>query len=85
MLSDFFVIGETACFQFREDSLSVDADFKPAAVGGNQYQLFQACFELGDELIGQTDRFGFVVSRLAVHNFDFHHFPSWIPSHKFFN
>ena len=29
-------------------------------------------FEVGDESIGQTDRLWFVVSSLAVNDFDFH-------------
>jgi hypothetical protein len=66
------IFGKTACFQFREDLFSVNGYFKAAAVGRNENQFLDFRFEFGDEFFGQTDRFGFVVSNLAVDDFDFH-------------
>lgn len=63
--------------------LAVDADLEAAAIGRDEDQAFDFIFEFGDEFFGQTDRFGFVVSNLAVDDFDFHYFPSFAPSHKF--
>ena len=72
MLPDFLILREPACLQFREDLLPIDADFEAAAVGRNEDKAFDSGLQLGDEFVGQTDRFGFVVSSLAIDDFDFH-------------
>ena len=85
MIFDFLVVGKFAGLQFGINQFSVDADFEAAAIGRHQRQFFQAGFEFGDEFVGQTDRFGFVVSGLTVNDFDFHYLLSLVPSHEFFN
>ena len=72
MLSDLRILGESARLEFGENELPVDADFKAASIGWNEDQPLDARFEFFDELFGQTDRFRFVVSGLAVDDFNFH-------------
>src|SRR6267142_3649459 len=73
LLPDFLVLGKLAGFELRENAFSIDAYFKAAAVGGYEHEPFDLVFEFGNELFGQTDRFRFVVSNLAVDDFDFHY------------
>ena len=82
VLLDFRVIGKPAGVQFGINQLAVDAHFETAAVGGNEYQSRQPFLQFINQLVGQTDRFGFIVSYLAVDDFDFHYFT---PSHSFLN
>ena len=72
MLANFVVFGEAARLQLRVNQFAVDADFEAAAGGRDEDEAFDSAFEFGDEFVGQTDRLGFVVSKLAVDDFDFH-------------
>ena len=72
MLADFLVVRESAGLQLGKNQLPVDADFKSAAIGWNEDESLDPCFELRNEPFGQTDRLWFVVSGLAVDDFDFH-------------
>ena len=74
MLSDLGIVREATTFQLGKDQLPIDADFKPAAIGWHEDEPFDARFEFLDELLGQTDRLWFVVSGLAIDDFDFHKF-----------
>jgi hypothetical protein len=89
VLPDFLILGETSGLQLRENLFSADADFETSAIGRNQYKACDTGLEFFDEFFGQTDRFWFVVSSLAVDDFDFHYFPcgaaSLMPSQAFFN
>jgi hypothetical protein len=71
MFSNFSVIRESACLELRKNQLAIDADFKAAAIGWNKSESFDSGFQVRDQLFGQTDRLGFVLSNLAVDNFDF--------------
>src|SRR5688500_17999413 len=75
MLSDFPVVWEIACLELGVHQFPVDADFEAAAIRGNEYKLLDLILQVGDEFVGQTDRFRFVVSNLAVDDFDFHESP----------
>jgi hypothetical protein len=89
LLPDFLVLREPSCLQLRENLFPVDADFETAAIGRNKDKTFDSGLEFFNEFFGQTDRFWFVVSSLAIDNFDFHYFPcaapSLMPSQAFFN
>jgi len=89
VLPDFLILRKFPCLQLRENEFTVDTDFETAAVGWNENKTFNTGLEFFDEFIGQTDRFGLVVSSLAVDNFDFHYFPcgapSLMPSQAFFS
>ena len=69
---DLRIIRKASGFQFRKDLLPIDGYLKASAVGGNENQALDSRFEFGNELLGQTDRLGFVVSDLAVNDFDIH-------------
>ena len=75
VLADLLIIGEFPGLEFRIHERAVDTDFETAAVGRNKHETLDSCLEVFDEFIGQTDRLGFVVSNLAIDNFDFHLFP----------
>ena len=89
MLPDFLILREASGLQLRKNLFAVDTDFETAAVGRDEDKTFDTSLEFCDEFFGQTDRFGFVVSSLAVNDFDFHYFPcgapSLMPSQAFFN
>ena len=72
MFADLFVFGEPAALQLGVDELAVDAHFEPSAVGRDEDKTLNPGFEFRDELFGQADRLRFIVSRLAVDEFDFH-------------
>ena len=72
VLSDFLVFRKPARLQLRKNLLAIDVDFKTAAVGRNKNESLDLIFQFGNEFFGQTDRFGLVVSNLAVNDFDFH-------------
>src|SRR6266516_1933448 len=36
LVDDFLIFRESACFELGEDQVAVDADFKAAAIGGDQ-------------------------------------------------
>ena len=72
MFADLFVLGETAALQLGVDERTVDADFKPPPVRWNKDETLDPGFEFRDELVGQADRLRFIVSGLAVDQFDFH-------------
>jgi hypothetical protein len=72
-LSYLFVIGKLASLQFRINQLAINADFETASVGRYQGQLAKAGLQFSDDLIGQTDRFRFVVSNLTVDDLDIHY------------
>ena len=72
MLSYLFVLGEPSSFELRIDQGAVETDLEAAPIGRNQRQFLDPCLEFSDELVGQTDRLGFVVSSLAIDKFDFH-------------
>src|SRR5688572_11858845 len=80
MLPDFLIAREGAGLQFRVDQLSIDADFEAPAVGWNENEAFDFVFQIRDEFVGQTDRFRFVVSNLAVDDFYFHYL---VPNNAF--
>jgi hypothetical protein len=73
VLPDFLIFGKPAGLQFRENTLSIDAYFETAAVRRYQHQPLDLIFEIRDEFFGQTDRFRFVISNLAIDDFDFHY------------
>ena len=73
MFANLFVFGEPAALQLGVDELAVDAHFEPSAVGRDEDKTLNPGFEFRDELFGQADRLRFIVSRLAVDEFDFHH------------
>jgi lysophospholipase L1-like esterase len=73
VLADLVVLREAAALQLRKDKVAVDGDFKSPAGGRDEYEPFDSAFQIGDELVGQTDRLGFVASELAVDDFDFHY------------
>ncbi len=75
VLADLLIIGELPGLEFRIHERAVDTDFEAAAVGRNKHETLDSCLEVFDELVGQTDRLGFVVSNLAIDDFDFHLFP----------
>ena len=75
MFADLFVFGEPAALQFGVDELTVDAHFELSAVGRDEDEPFNPGFEFRDELVGQADRLRFIVSNLAVDEFDFHAVP----------
>jgi hypothetical protein len=70
---DFFVIRKLAGLQFGIDQLSVNAHFEAASVGRDEGQLAKAGLQFGDDLVGQTDRFRFVVSNLTIDDLDIHY------------
>ena len=72
---DVLIIGEFPGLEFRVHERAVDTDFETAAVGRNKHETLDSCLEVFDEFVGQTDRLGFVVSNLAIDDFDFHLFP----------
>ncbi len=74
MFPDLVVFREPAGLQLGIDFLSVDANFETAAIGGDKHKPFDPGFQFSNEFFGQTDRFGFVVSNLAVDDLDFHSF-----------
>ena len=82
MLADLLIIGELPGLEFRIYERAVDTDFEAAAVGRNKHETLESCLEVFDEFVGQTDRLGFVVSNLAIDDFDFHLFPLY---RAFFN
>ena len=69
---DLLVFRELPSLQLGINQLAVDADLESAAVGRNQDQLLDSRLQFSNEFVGQTDRFRFVVSNLAVNNLDFH-------------
>jgi hypothetical protein len=73
VFSDFLIFGKPAGLQLREDAFSIDTYFEAAAVGGYKHEPVDLAFELVDEFFGQTDRFRFVISNLAIDDFDFHY------------
>ena len=75
VFSNFLVFGKAPRRQLRIDQGAVQADFKAAAVGGNPYQPLDPGLEFGDELVGQTDRPGFIVSSLTINEFYLHDLP----------
>ena len=89
VLPDLLILGKPPGLQLRENLFPVNTDFEPAAIGRNKYKAFDTGLEFFNECFGQTDRFWFVVSSLAVDDFDFHYFPcgapSLTPSQAFFN
>ena len=89
MLPNLLVLREPSGLQLRENLFPVDTDFETASIGRNKYKAFDPGLEFFNEFFGQTDRFWFVVSSLAVDDFDFHYFPcgapSLMPSQAFFN
>jgi len=70
--SDFREVRELARLQFGIDKFSVDAYFKASAIGWDKGKFLDSGFQVSNQLIGQTDRFRFVVSNLAIDDFDFH-------------
>src|SRR5262245_4931742 len=72
MVSNFVPLWEPACLQFREHQLRIDGYLKPPAIGWNQHELRKIAFQLLHDFFGQTGRFGFVVSNLAIDDLDFH-------------
>src|SRR5262245_44035311 len=72
MLPNFWILRESAAFQLGKHFFAVHGYFEAAAVSWNENQPFDFTFEFSDELFGQTDRLRFVISSLAVNDFDFH-------------
>ena len=75
VFSNFLVFGKAPRLQLRIDQGTIQADFKAAAVGGNPYQPLDPGLEFGDEIVGQTDRLGFIVSSLTINEFYLHDLP----------
>ena len=75
VFSNFLVFGKAPRLQLRIDQGTVQAEFKAAAIGGNQYQPLDPGLEFGDEIVGQTDRLGFIVSSLTINKFYLHDLP----------
>jgi hypothetical protein len=72
VLPNFLVFREPSRLQFRINEVAVDADFKAAAARRHKDEPLDAAFQFSDEFVGQTDRLGFVVSKLAIDDFDLH-------------
>jgi hypothetical protein len=89
VLADFLILRKPSGLQLRENGFPVDTDLETAAVGRYEDKAFDSRLKFFDEFFGQTDRFWFVVSSLAIDDFDFHYFPcgapSLMPSQAFFN
>jgi len=72
VLSDFLILGEPPAFEFGKHLLAVHRYFKAASIGRDKNEPFNFAFEFSYELVGQTDRLRFIVSSLAIDDFDFH-------------
>ena len=72
MRSNFVPLGEPSGFQLRKHQRRIDGNLKSPAIGWNQHKLRKIAFQLLHDFFGQTGRFGFVVSNLAIDDFDFH-------------
>jgi hypothetical protein len=72
VLVDFRIFGKPAGLELRVNQLPINAHFEAASAGRNQNEPLDPGLELRNEFLGQTDRLGFVVSNLAVDNFDIH-------------
>ncbi len=83
MLLDLVIFRKRAGLQFGVDELAVDAHLETSAIGRDERELLQAGLQFRDEFAGQTDRVGFVVSNLAVDDFDFHYRFSFTPRIRF--
>jgi len=44
LFPDFLVLGEAASLELREDLFAIDANFKTAAIGGNEDQSLDFVF-----------------------------------------
>ena len=81
VLSDFLIVGKSTGLQLRKNWFPIDAHFKTASVRRYEDEPFDSGLQLGNKFFGQTDRFRFVVSDLAIDDFDFHYsiVPVWSP------
>lgn len=68
------LVGEFACCQFGVDQFTIGRQLETATFGGDQPQLCDGHFVLGEQFGTQTERLWLVASHRAVFQFQFHDF-----------
>lgn len=72
MFPNFLVLRKSPGFKLGVDQGTIDTHFEPSTIRWNQDELLDLVFVFCNQLVGQTDRLRFVISSLAVNDFDFH-------------
>src|ERR1051326_610134 len=72
LVEHLLLIGKLAGLELRVEQFLVNRQLEAAAAGGDQLQVFDLLFELGQDLGRQTDGSWLVVSNRAVFQRDVH-------------